>query len=171
MTRILLLASCLGLAACGQEAAAPAKKAAAPATLPAGTYEVTATVKSLVSTDKTPVPTFAKVGDTMTTRGCVGADGLPDPELLAAKGDTCQIQNPYVRSGRMNVTLDCNRKGQGQVMTMLDGQYDAAGFTGTVTASSSFVGSGDYKLVEDITARKVADQCTTGAAGSGEAKS
>ena len=170
MKRIALLAACAGLAACGQEAEAP-KKAAVPATLPAGTYEVTATVKSLVSTDKTPVPTFAKVGDTMTTRGCVGADGLPEPELLAAKGDSCQVQNPYVRSGRMNLTLDCNRKGQGAVMAMVDGKYDAEGFTGTLTANSSFSGPGDYKLVEDVTARKVADQCTAAPADGAEAKS
>jgi hypothetical protein len=163
LTVATLTAATFGLAACGQEAEAP-KQAATPATLPAGTYEVTATVKSLVSTDKTPVPTFAKAGDTMTTRGCVGADGLPAPELLAAKGDVCEVQNPYVRSGRMNVTLDCNRKGQGKVMTMIDGKYDAQGFTGTLTATSSFSGPGDYKLVEDITARKVADQCTAGEA-------
>jgi hypothetical protein len=163
MKHIALTAATLALAACSQEAPAP-KQAAIPATLPAGTYEVTATVKSLVSTDKTPVPTFAKAGDVVTSRGCVGADGLPAPELLAAKGDVCEVQNPYVRSGRMNVTLDCNRKGQGKVMTMVDGKYDAEGFTGTLTASSSFAGSGDYKMVEEITARKVADQCTAGEA-------
>jgi hypothetical protein len=159
MKRIAVLAACFGLTSCSQEAEAP-KKAETPATLPAGTYEVTATVTSLVSTDKTPVPTFGKAGDVMTTRGCVGADGLPAPELLAAKGDVCEVQNPYIRSGRMNVTLDCNRKGQGKVMNMIDGKYDAEGFTGTLTASSSFPGPGDYKLVEEITARKVADQCT-----------
>ena len=169
MRNVVLLGTIL-LAACSQEAPREVAKAA-PATLPAGTYEVTATVKSLVSTDKTPVPTFAKVGDTMTTRGCVGADGLPAPELLAAKGDSCQLQNPYVRSGRMNLTLDCNRKGQGQVMTILDGKYDADGFTGTLTASSSFAGSGDYKLVEDSSARKVADRCSAGDANGGAAKS
>ena len=160
----------LGLASCGQEAAAP-KQAEVPKTLAAGTYEVTATVKSLVSTDKTPVPTFAKEGDKIVTQGCVGADGLPAPELLAAKGDQCTLTDPYVRSGRMNVTLDCNRKGQGKVMTILDGKYDAAGFSGTLTANSSFAGPGDYRLVEDITARKVSDQCTAGGTTTGEAKS
>ncbi|WP_338501697.1 DUF3617 family protein [Sphingomonas kaistensis] len=147
------------LGACSQEAAKEAPKAA-PATLPAGTYEVKATVKSLDSTDKTPLPTFAKVGDVITTQGCVGADGLPAPELLAAKGDQCTLTDPYVRSGRMNVTLDCNRSGQGNVNAILDGKYDGEGFTGTLTANSSFSGPGDYKLVEDIVARKVSDQCT-----------
>jgi hypothetical protein len=56
-------------------------------------------------------------------------------------------------------------------MTMVDGKYDADGFTGTVNASSSFPGSGDYKLVQDVTARKVADQCNAASAGGGEAKS
>lgn len=159
MKRAILVIAGLGLTSCGQEATAP-KQAAAPATLAAGTYEVTATVKSLTSTDNSPVPTFAKAGDTIRTQGCVGADGLPAPELLAAKGDVCEVQNPYVRSGRMNLTLDCNRRGQGKVLSMVDGKFDAAGFTGTLTATSSFAGSGDYKLVEEITARKVADQCT-----------
>lgn len=147
------------LAACGQEVPKEAPKAA-PATLPAGAYEVTATVKSLVSTDKTPVPTFTKVGEVIKTQGCVGADGLPAPELLAAKGDQCTLTDPYVRSGRMNVTLACNRTGQGKVNAILDGKYDAEGFTGSLTSSSSFSGPGDYKLVEDVVARKVADQCT-----------
>lgn len=164
MKRFAFAAACLGLAACGQEAAAP-KKAEVPAKLPAGTYEVSATVKSLASTDKTKVPNFAKVGETIKTQGCVGADGLPAPELLATKGDQCTLTDPYVRSGRMNVTLDCNRKGQGKVMTILDGKYDGQGFSGTLTANSSFVGPGDYRLVEEITARKISDQCTAGAAG------
>lgn len=169
--RYVVLLGTVFLAACSQEAPKEAAKAAPPATLVPGTYEVTATVKSLVSTDKSPLPTFAKVGDVINTRGCIGADGLPAAELLATRGDSCQVQNPYIRSGRMNLTLDCNRKGQGQVMTMVDGKYDANGFTGTVNASSSFPGSGDYKLVQDVTARKVADQCTTGPAAGGETKS
>jgi hypothetical protein len=169
MRNVVLLGTAL-LAACSQEAPREAVKAA-PATLPPGTYEVTATVKSLVSTDKSPLPTFTKVGEVITSRGCVGADGLPTAELLAAKGDSCQVQNPYIRSGRMNLTLDCNRKGQGQIMTMVDGKYDAEGFTGTANASSSFPGSGDYKLVQDVVARKVADQCTAASSGGGEAKS
>jgi hypothetical protein len=139
MIRILLVsATTLALAACGS-ADAPKQAEATPAKLPAGTYEVTATVKTL---------------------GCVGKDGLPAPELLAAKGDSCSLQNPYVRNGRMNVTLDCQRKGQGQVMAMLDGKYGADNFSGTLNSSSSFVGPGDYKLVEEITARKISDQCT-----------
>ena len=167
--RFIILFGTALLAACSQEAPKEAPKAA-PATLPAGTYEVTATVKSLVSTDKTALPTFTKEGEVIKTQGCVGADGLPAPELLAAKGDQCTLTDPYVRSGRMNVTLACNRPGQGKVNAVLDGKYDGEGFTGTVTANSSFSGPGDYKLVEDVVARKISDQCTAAPAAGAATK-
>jgi hypothetical protein len=168
--RLAILATTALLAACSQEAEAP-KKAAAPATIPPGEYEVTATVKSLRSTDKTAVPTFAKQGDTRTVRGCVRSDGLPAPELLAARGDSCTIQNPFVSNGRMNFQLNCNRPGSGNVMSDVTGTFTADGFTGTLISTSFFAASGDYRLEEDITARKIADQCTAtgGAAGAPKA--
>jgi hypothetical protein len=131
---------------------------------------VTVKTTSLVSADNTPVPTFAKQGDTRTVRGCVGADGLPAADLLATKGDTCELQNPYVRSGRLNFQLNCTRKGQGQVMADVTGSYTAEGFTGTINANSFFTGSGDFKLIEEVTARKVADQCSAPAGEAGAAK-
>lgn len=159
MRIIIAAATSLLLAACGGEEAKAPTMAAVPATLPAGEYEVTAKVSQLASTDNSPLPTFAKQGEARTFRGCVGADGLPAADLLAAKGDTCELQNPYVRSGRLNFQLNCTRKGQGQVMSDVSGSYTADGFTGTLTATSFFVGAGDFKLVEEITARKVADRC------------
>lgn len=170
MRIILITAGAALLAACGGAEPEAPKKVAAPATLPPGDYEVTIKVASLVSADKTPVPTFAKQGDTRTVRGCVGADGLPAADLLATKGDTCQLQNPYVRSGRINFQLNCNRKSQGQVTADVTGNYTAEGFTATVNTDSFFTGSGDFKLVEEVTARKVADQCSP-AAGAAPAKS
>lgn len=161
--RNMVVAGALALAACGQPAEQP-KAAEVPAKLPAGQYEVTAKVTSLVSTDKTPLPTFAKVGDTIVTQGCVGADGTPPAAMLATKGDQCAVADPYIRNGRMNLTLDCTRKGQGKVMSTLNGSYTADGFTGTLTATSTFSGSGDYRLVEEISGRKVADQCSPEAA-------
>jgi hypothetical protein len=164
MRTILIAATAALLSACGEGEAEAPKKVAAPATLPAGDYEVTIKTASLVSADQSPLPTFAKQGDTRTVRGCVGSDGLPAADLLATKGDTCQLQNPYVRSGRLNFQLNCNRKGQGNVMSDVTGSYTAEGFTGTINASSFFPGSGDFKLVEEVTARKVADQCSAPAA-------
>lgn len=160
MRAFMITGLALALAACGGEEAAAPKKEAPPAKLPAGEYEVTATVTSLTSTDNTPLPTFAKQGEVITTRGCVGADGLPAPELLAARGDVCTLQNPFVRNGRMNFQLNCDREGQGNVMADVNGTYTAEGFTGTLTATSFFPGSGDYRMVQELTARKVADQCS-----------
>lgn len=164
MRALFITSLALALAACGGEEAAP-KKEARPATLPAGEYEVTATTTSLASTDKTPVPTFTKQGEVVTSRGCVGADGLPAPELLATRGDSCEIQNPFVSNGRMSLQLTCDRPGQGNVNADLTGTFTADGFTGTLMAQSSFAGSGDFRLVQEITARKVADQCTAAPAG------
>ena len=166
--RKLVVAGALALAACGQQAEKP-KAAEVPAKLPAGQYEVTAKVNSLVSTDKTPLPTFAKVGDTIVTQGCVGADGTPPAAMLATKGDQCAVADPYVRNGRMNLTLDCTRKGQGKVMSTVNGRYTAEGFTGTLTATSAFSGPGDYRLEQEITGRKVADQCSAEAGTSTKA--
>lgn len=171
MRALLIVTSALLLGACGEQAAEQPKAAAIPAKLPAGQYEVTTSVKSLVSTDKTPVPTFTKVGETRTVTGCVGEDGVPKVELLATEGDACVVTDPYIRSGRMNLTLDCTRPKQGKVMAILDGKYTADGFTGTQTATSTFAGSGDFRLVEELTARKLADQCAPTAAAAGEAKS
>lgn len=160
MKRLFVIAgTCLLAAACGDDAPREAAKPV-PATLPPGQYEVTATVTSLASTDKSPLPTFAKEGDRIVSQGCVGADGLPQPELLAAKGDVCQLQNPYVRAGRMNFQLDCSRQGQGKIMVDVTGNYTADGFTGSLTANSFFAGAGDYRLVEELSARKIADQCS-----------
>jgi hypothetical protein len=158
--RTIIAATAFLLSACGSETAEAPKQAAAPATLPPGEYEVTSRVTQLRSTDNSPLPTFAKQGESRTARGCVGADGLPAPELLAARGDRCQLQNPYVRSGRLSFQLNCTRSGQGQVNADVSGTYTAEGFTGTVTTASLFAGAGDYQLVEEITARKVSDTCT-----------
>jgi hypothetical protein len=161
--RAFVIVGTLALAACGQEEAP--KKAGAPATLPAGEYEVTTTVASLTSTDNTPVPTFTRQGERTTTRGCVGADGLPAANLLATRGDSCQLQNPYVRNGRMSFQLNCDRPGQGNVMADVSGTFTAEGFTGTLTAASLFPGAGDFQLVQEVTARKVADQCSAATSG------
>ena len=117
-------------------------------------------VLSVDTSDKTPLPTFAKTGDKRTYTGCAVASGAVPIEATGADGEVCREQNAYVRNGRMSIELNCNRKGKGSVNASFDGKYDAAGFSGTLTSSSSFPGPGDYKMVEEITARKVADQCS-----------
>jgi hypothetical protein len=161
---VLMTAGALLLAGCGgEEAPVQNTAAAAPAKLTPGRYEMTATVASFRSTDgKTPVVS-AKQGDKISTSGCVGADGAPPAELFAAKGDQCTVQNPYVRNGRMNLTLDCTRTGTpGKIMAEVNGSFTADGLSGTASTTSFIQGPGDYELRTDIAGRRVGE-CSAGA--------
>lgn len=153
---MLIAAGAALLAGCGGEAQQKKEASAVPAKLTPGEYEVTATVKSFRSTDGNTPVLAAKQGDTITSQGCVGADGTPPPELFAAKGDACTVQNPYVRNGRMNLTLDCTRKGTpGKIMGEVNGSFTADGLTGSATTTSFIQGPGDYELRTDIAGRRV----------------
>jgi hypothetical protein len=161
MKRIVVAASAaVLLAGCGtDEPAAPATAAKA-AKLAPGQYEVQATVTSFRSTDGNSPLVTAKQGDVVTSQACVGADGVPPPELFAAKGDSCTVQSPYVRGGRMNLTLDCNRKGSnGKIMTEVNGSFTADGLEGSVNTTSFIQGPGDYELRADLKGRRVGE-CT-----------
>ncbi len=151
----ILMVAMLG--GCG--AAAVKTAAEPPAKLPTGEYSVSAKVDALNSTDKTTPATKVKLGDTVVSVGCVGADNQPAAEMFAAAGDKCVAKESYVRSGRINVSYTCSRAGQpGEVMISADGRYTADGFTGKATTSTYFAGSGDYQQVSTLTAKRVG-QC------------
>ena len=161
MRVVMSAGAALLLAACGSDE--PAQNTAAtatPAKLTPGQYEVQATVTGFRSTDgKTPV-IKAKQGDVITSQGCVGADGMPAPDLFAAKGDECAPQNPYIRNGRLNVSLDCTRKGApGRIMTEINGSFTADTMTGTTSTTTFLSGPGDYELRADVKGRRVGE-CT-----------
>lgn len=157
----LLLAACGG----GDDAATNVAQAP-PAKLTPGQYEVQATVTSFRSTDNSTPVLAAKQGDVLTSQACVGADGAPPPELFAAKGDVCQAQNPYVRNGRMNLTLDCTRKGTpGKIMAEVNGSFTADAMEGTATTTSFIQGPGDYELRAELKGRRVGECSAAPAAG------
>lgn len=149
------------LAGCG-EAPVENKAETVPAKLTPGQYEVTSTVSSFRSTDgKTPI-LAAKQGDKSVSGGCVGADGTPPAELFAAKGDVCTVESPYVRNGRMNLTLNCTREGtSGRIMSQVNGSFTADGLTGTAETSTSLYGDGDYQLVSEFSGRRVGECAAT----------
>ena len=162
----LLAGLALPLAACADDT--PAKtKAAAPDKLAAGQYEVTAKVTSFRSTDgKTPL-IAAKVGDLITTRACVGADGTPSAELFQTTGDQCTTTNPYFSGGSINVTLDCTRKSvRGKIMVNVDGSTTADGLTGRLTTTTFIDGPGDYELKAAMTGKRTG-ACSAGPAPTG----
>jgi hypothetical protein len=160
---ILIAAGAAFLAACSSEMPEENKAEAIAAKLTPGQYEVTATVTNFRSTDgQTPVVS-AKTGDKIVSAACVGADGSPPPELFAAKGDVCTAQNPYIRNGRMNLTLDCTRKGTpGKIMAEINGSFTADGLKGTTSTTSFIQGPGDYELRADLAGRRVGE-CTASA--------
>lgn len=151
-----LAAPLLLLTACGDDAPKVDPRAAEAKSLSPGQYEVTAKVSALRSTDKTTPATKLKVGDTATTTGCVGADGVPLPALIAEDAaDSCKTTSSYVSSAILNVALTCTRKtNPGWVNYAVDGAFTAEAFTGKVTTTTSFAGSGDYRLVRELTARR-----------------
>jgi hypothetical protein len=149
-------------AACGGEGGeqkkAPEAKAAA---LQPGEYEVTGTVDSLRSTDQTTPDTRLKPGAALTAvRACIAADGKLDPKLIAeSAGDTCKEDTAFIRSGRINVQLNCQRSGKGGIMQLANGTFKADSFEVEVLSNSFFSGSGDYSMTRKLTGKRVRD-CT-----------
>lgn len=153
--RLLMIAPLLLLAACADDAPVD-KRAGEAKQLQAGEYEVTAKVTSLSSTDKSTPATKLKSGGTMTSRGCVAADGTPDPALFTDPGDACKVNSSYVSSASLNLQLTCTRKSNpGFVTSAVDGKFTADSFTAKVTTGTSFAGSGDYQMVRELTGKRV----------------
>ena len=152
---LITAAPLLLLAACS-EAPKVDNRAGEAKRLQAGEFEVTAKVASLVSTDKSTPSTKLRVGATATAKGCVGADGIPEPALFTEPGDQCKIDNSYVSGAILNLAIKCTRAlPPGYVTSAVDGSFTADSFTATVTTDTSFYGNGDYKLVRNVTARRV----------------
>jgi hypothetical protein len=146
------------IAACGGNPAQSEEKEAAAAKLSPGLYEVSYSVKSLASTDKTTPATKLKQGDKGVIRACVAADSKPAPELLGEEGDKCEIKNSYIRNGRMSAQMSCKREGlSGEVMPAMMGSFTADGFEGEISTLTYFVKDGDYRLVREVVAKRVGD--------------
>lgn len=150
-----ILAAFALVAACSGEAPPPAP--VVPATLVPGEWEVTATVADLAATEKSAPALAAEPGSATTTRACIAADRPPPPELFAAKGDECALQNPYARNGRLNLQLDCTRAGAGKVMGDITGSFTADSMKGSIATTTYFAGPGDYRLRQDFTGRRVGE--------------
>ncbi len=158
MRSIMLGAAVMLIAGCGEDTSATNTPLAAPATLAPGQYEITSTVTSFRSTDGNTPVVQAKEGAAAKSSACIGPDGTPPPELFAAKGDTCTSGNAYVRSGRINLTLDCTRKGTpGKIMSEINGSFTADALKGSMSTTSFIQGPGDYELRQDFTGRRVGE--------------
>ena len=148
------------VAGCSSEPAPQPKTKEAPsASLQPGEYEITATVESLRSTDKTTPKTSSKVGDEpKVTRTCVPADGTIEAAAFVESGESCDPMDNYMRGGRMSLQYKCRRGGD-QLTQLVDGNFKADSFEATVRTATYFSGDGDYELTRSFKAKRV-DECT-----------
>lgn len=165
MITLTAIAAASMLASCGSEVPKPAKTETAKS-LSAGEYEISSEVTKLASADKTTPATSMKMGDKSVTRACIATDGKLDQAMFVDAGDTCTAQSSYVRSGRLSVQYQCNRKGRGFVYPAADGNFTADSFKAVVTVGTAFSGDGDYNMTRMLDAKRVGD-CPAGGAAKG----
>jgi hypothetical protein len=154
---IIAAAAAVMLAGCSEEAPVenPQEDAAA---LAPGQYQATWKVSALRSMDRSTPLTNLKANATGTTTACVSADGTVDPALFAEDGDTCTVSQPYVRNGRMSLSLACTRKGQaGEVRQSVTGTFKADSLEAEVGTTTYLSGVGDYAMTRTFSARRIAE--------------
>jgi hypothetical protein len=152
---VICAAAAALLGACSDNAPQP-KEAARAEKLQAGEYAVTGKVTALDSTDKTTPATRSKVGDTVTVKGCVAADGTPDPALFVDAGDVCTVSAIYASGAILNLQENCTRKANpGYVSSAVEGSFTADAFKAKVTTGTAFAGSGDYQMTRELTGKRV----------------
>jgi hypothetical protein len=164
MRYLTILPLCL-VAACSDDAGE--KQAAdAPATIQAGQWETSLEVTGFRSTDRATPALKAAAGDKSTAQSCVeeGDTKKPEPELFVGPGYECDYKDSYIRGGRINATLKCERKAlKGDIMMTVDGSYSGDSFQGIVTATSFLPGDGDFAMTSKVSGRRTAPACAPAA--------
>ena len=164
--RALILVPLIAVAACSGEGGEKKEATAAkPASFPAGQWQADFEVQNIQSVDKTEPALAAKAGDKETVTACATEGAGPPPELLAGPGYQCQTKNSYVRNGRINVSLDCDREGiDGDLMMTVAGSYTADTIEGSVKTTTYLPGRGDFEMSRKFSGRRTAETCTPAAA-------
>ena len=155
----MMAALLLPLGACNEAPTPPAAAAdnGPPAIFPAGEYEVSALTETLKSADQFSPATRHKVGATDVSKICSPAGPKPAPALFADKGDACTPTSDYAKDGRINMSYNCQRPGQGLLTLTFDGKYDDQGFEVEVATGTYFSGQGDYVLTQRIKGKRLGD--------------
>ncbi len=151
---MMAFAPALLLAACGETEQKPAEPAV-PTAFPTGQWEVTSTVESLASTDKSTPAVAAKVGDTATRKACI-TDAKDLAALFTSAGAKCTTISDYARQGRVNTAYQCPAKG-GFTSPMANGRYTADTLEVQLDTSSRFSGAGDFQMREKATGKRLGD--------------
>jgi hypothetical protein len=147
------------LAACG---AAEPPPPSAQAKLATGEWEVTSRVTGVEG--PAAARATAKSGDSRTNRACIDADGVPPLALFAGPGESCEARLPYARSGKLNVTMSCKRKGSAApILADVRGTFTADTITAENVAMTYVKGLSGFQVKQQLSGRRVGD-CQAGAA-------
>jgi hypothetical protein len=162
------------MAACSGGGGEENKAEEAAAAMQAGQWEVTSEVTAFRSTDKATPALKAAVGDKATAPACIeaGKEDKPPPEMFAGVGYKCDYKDRYVRGGRINVSLECERDAlEGKIQMTFEGNYKGDSFEGSANANSFLSGDGDFAMATKVTGRRTGPTCAAPAADSkGKAK-
>ncbi|HEX9965629.1 MAG TPA: DUF3617 family protein [Allosphingosinicella sp.] len=171
MRSLIIIPLCLAAACSG---GGEEKKAAEAAdAMQAGQWEIASEVTSFRSADKATPALKAAAGDKATAPACIeaGKEDKPPAEMFAGTGYECEYKDRYIRSGRINLSLECKREAlEGNVMVSVQGTYTGESLEGTATATSFLPGEGDFVMASKISGRRAGPTCAAPAAeGEGNA--
>jgi hypothetical protein len=171
MRGLIVIPLCLAAACSG---GGEEKKAAeAPGKLQAGQWEISSEVTAFRSADKATPALKATVGDKSAAQACIeaGKEEKPAAETFGGVGYECDYKDHYIRGGRINLSLECERDAlEGKVMMSIQGTYTGDSIEGTSTATSFLPGDGDFVMTSKITGRRTGPTCAPAEAEKGKAK-
>ena len=150
---IILLGS---VAACGGEAeqnvAAPKAQQLTP-----GQWELATEVTAFQTVDQGEPKIDTPVGTRATELVCVG-EGRPPAPLFAGAGFLCNFDNHYMRSGRINVSLQCAREGlSGSIPVTVSGSFEAESLEMTRNLRTVLATDGDVQITQRVTGRRTGE--------------
>ena len=154
--RLLIIATAAALVAgCGGSGneAAPADKAAA--ALEPGEYELAWSDVERKDDAKAPAASAGQPAAVFPAKACVAAGGALEPAAFAETGDNCHVVNSYLRNGRINVQLGCDREGKGKVSQIASGSFKSDSFEAKVETQTEFEGDGNYTMTRTVAGKRV----------------
>ena len=161
MRCLIIVPLCLA-AACSGGGGEEKKAEETAATMQAGQWEVSSEVTGFRSTDKATPALKAAIGDKATAPACIegGKEDKPPPEMFAGVGYECDYKDRYLRGGRINISLECEREAlEGKIQMTVEGTYTGDTFTSTANANSFLSGEGDFAMSTKVSGRRTGPTC------------
>lgn len=161
MRALIIVPMCL-VAACSGGGGEENKAEEAAAAMQAGQWEISSEVTDFRSTDKATPALKAAVGDKATAPACIeaGKEDKPPADMFAGVGYECDYKDRYLRGGRINVSLECERDAlEGKIQMTFEGTYKGDSFEGTANANSFLAGDGDFAMATKVSGRHTGPTC------------